>query len=84
MRAAVRRPPLFRPEEAVSPARALSLFLGEPAAPGRQRLVVPGRPADLALLRAGPLEALDSLASDMVAATFVGGEVIYARDAGTG
>jgi predicted amidohydrolase YtcJ len=84
MRAAVRRPPLFRPEEAVSPARALSLFLGEPAAPGRQRLVVPGRPADLALLRAGPLEALDSLASDMVAATFVGGEVIYARDAGIG
>jgi hypothetical protein len=46
--------------------------------------VVPGRPADLALLRAGPLEALDSLASDMVAATLVGGEVIYARDAGTG
>jgi hypothetical protein len=36
------------------------------------------------LLRAGPQEALDSLASDLVAATFVGGEVIYARDAGTG
>ena len=54
MRAAVRRPPLFRPDEAVSPARALALFLGEPAAPGTQRLVAPGQPADLVLLRAGP------------------------------
>lgn len=83
MRAAVRRPPLFRPEEAVPPARALALFLGEPAAPGTLRRVAPGHPSDLVLLRAGPMEALDSLASDMVAATFVGGEVIYARDAGT-
>jgi predicted amidohydrolase YtcJ len=83
MRAAVRRPPLFRPEEAVSPARALALFLGEPAAPGTLRRVAPGHPSDLVLLRAGPMEALDSLASDMVTATFVGGEVIYARDAGT-
>ena len=54
MRAAVRRPPLFRPEEAVSPARALALFLGEPAAPGTLRRVGPGQPADLVLLRAGP------------------------------
>jgi predicted amidohydrolase YtcJ len=79
MRAAVRRPPLFRPREAVPPARALSLFLGEPAAPGTQRLVAPGRPADLVLLRAEPREALHSLASDLVAATFAGGTVIYGR-----
>jgi predicted amidohydrolase YtcJ len=79
MRAAVRRPPRFRPAEALSPARALSLFLGDPAAPVRQRLVAPGHPADLALLRAGPLEALDSLTSDLVAATFVAGEVTFAR-----
>ncbi len=79
MRAAVRRPELFRTDEAVSPARALALFLGEPAAPGSQRLVARGRPADLALLRAGPLEVLDSLASDLVAATFIGGELAYAR-----
>jgi len=84
MRAAVRRPPLFRAEEAISPARALSLFLGEPAWPGRQRRVAPGHPADVVLLRAGPLEALDSLASDLVAATFVDGEVSYARGTGTG
>ena len=55
------------------------LFLGEPAAPGTQRLVAPGRPADLALLRAGPLDALHSLGSDLVAATFIGGELAYAR-----
>jgi len=84
MRAAVRRPPLFRPEEAVSPAQALSLFLGEPAWPGRQRLVATGQPADVVVLRADPREALDSLASDLVAATFVAGEVSYARGTGTG
>ena len=84
MRAAVRRPPLFRQEEAVSPARALSLFLGERAWPGRQRRVAPGHPADVVLLRAGPREALDSLASDLVASTFVDGEVSYARGTGTG
>jgi hypothetical protein len=79
MRAAVHRPRLFRTDEAISPARALALFLGEPAAPDVQRLVAPGRPADLTLLRAGPLEVLRSLASDLVAATFVGGELVYAR-----
>jgi predicted amidohydrolase YtcJ len=80
MRAAVRRPALFAADEAVAPARALALFLGEPAAPATQRLVAPGRPADLALLRAGPLEALRSLGSDLVAVTFIGGELAYARD----
>jgi predicted amidohydrolase YtcJ len=79
MRAAVHRPRQFQADEAISPARALSLFLGEPAAPGVQRLVTPGCPADLTLLRAEPLEALRSLASDLVAATFVGGELVYAR-----
>jgi predicted amidohydrolase YtcJ len=79
MRAAVRRPEAFRPEEGVSPARALSLFLGEAAAPGAQRLVARGRAADLTLLRAGPRELLCSFASDLVAATFVGGSLVYAR-----
>ena len=79
MRAAVRRPARFAAGEAVAPARALALFLGEPAAPGTQRVVAPGRPADLALLRAGPLDVLDSLGSDLVAATFIGGELAYAR-----
>jgi predicted amidohydrolase YtcJ len=79
MRAAVRRPALFAADEAVAPARALALFLGEPDAPGTQRLVAPGRPADLVLLRAGPLDVLDSLGSDLVAATFIGGELANAR-----
>jgi predicted amidohydrolase YtcJ len=75
IRAAVHRPELFAAGEAVPPARALALFLGEPAAPGTARLVARGRPADLVLLRAGPREALRSLASDLVAATFIGGEL---------
>jgi predicted amidohydrolase YtcJ len=79
MRAAVHRPELFAAGEAVSPATALALFLGEPDAPGAQRLVARGRPADLVLLRAGPREALHCLASDLVAATFIGGELGYAR-----
>ena len=79
MRAAVRRPQQFAAGEAVSPARASALFLGEPAAPGVQRLVASGRPADLALLRAGPIDLLRSLGSDLVAATFIGGELAYAR-----
>jgi predicted amidohydrolase YtcJ len=79
MRAAVRRPARFRPEEAVSPATAIALFLGQAAAPGRPRLIAPGHPADLVLLRTGPREALGSLASDLVAATLVGGDLIYTR-----
>jgi predicted amidohydrolase YtcJ len=79
MRAAVRRPTLSTTDEAVSPARALALFLGDPDDPGTPRLVAPGRPADLTLLRAGPLEALRSLESDLVAATFIGGELAFAR-----
>jgi hypothetical protein len=39
--------------------------------------VAPGRPADLVLLRVPPAEALRSLASDLVAATFVGGRQVY-------
>ncbi|HEY1665938.1 MAG TPA: amidohydrolase family protein [Trebonia sp.] len=78
MRAAVRRPRLSGTDEGVPPARALALFLGEPAAPSARRLIARGRPADLALLRAGPREVLGSLASDLVAATFIGGEVAYA------
>jgi predicted amidohydrolase YtcJ len=77
MRAATRRPADLGPGEAVAPATALRLFLGEPAAPGVPRLVAPGYPADLALLRCSPLEAARSLASDLVAATFVGGDQVH-------
>ena len=79
MRAAVRRPQAFQADEAVSPAQALTLFLGEPGAPASPRRVARGHPADLVLLRAGPLEVLRSLTSDLVAAAFVGGAMIYVR-----
>ena len=79
MRAATRRPSGLGPDEAIPPARALGLFLGEPAAPATPRRVAPGRPADLVLLRCPPDEAARSLAADLVAATFVAGELVYTR-----
>jgi predicted amidohydrolase YtcJ len=79
VRAAAHRPRQFQAHEAVSPATALGLFLGEPAVPGARRRVAVGHPADLVLLRPGPLEVLHSLSSDLVAATIVGGEVVYRR-----
>jgi predicted amidohydrolase YtcJ len=79
MRAAVSRPGNLGPDEAIAPERALSLFLGEPAAPAAPRRVAPGSPADLVLLRCPPDEAARSLDSGLVAATFVAGELVYAR-----
>jgi len=79
MRAATRRTSGLGPDEAIPPARALGLFLGEPAAPATPRRVAPGRPADLVLLRCPPDEAARSLAADLVAATFVAGELVYTR-----
>jgi hypothetical protein len=66
-------------DEAVGPATAVALFLGSPTQPGTPRDLGAGEPADLVLLRPGPLEMLNSLSSDMVAATLVGGNLIYAR-----
>lgn len=77
MRAATRRPDNLGPGEAVAPATALRLFLGDPAAPGVPRLVAPGYPADLILLRCPPRQAARSLASDLVAATIIGGDQVH-------
>jgi len=68
--------------EAVDPATALRLFLGSPTAPTRLRAVGPGAPADLVLLRCPPGEALRSLSSDLVAATFVDGSPVYRDGSG--
>ena len=76
MRAATRRPADLGPGEAVTPATAIRLFLGDPAAPGVPRLVAPGYPADLILLRCPPEQAARSLASDLVAVTLVGGDQV--------
>ncbi len=84
MRAATRRPAGLGPDEAIPPARALDLFLGEPAAPATPRRVAPGCPADLVLLRCPPEEAARSLTADLVAMTFVAGGLVYAQPEGGG
>jgi predicted amidohydrolase YtcJ len=64
--------------ERVDPRRALDLYLGEfgdPGGPSRQ--VTVGAAADLCLLRAPLAAALANLSADQVAATLVGGEIVY-------
>ncbi len=82
MRAATRRPAELGPGEAVAPATAIRLFLGDPEAPAVPRPIAPGHPADLVLLRCPPGEAVRSLASDLVAATFIDGEPVQRRGNG--
>jgi predicted amidohydrolase YtcJ len=82
MRAAIRRPDGLGPGEAVDRETAIRLFLGSPTAPARPRAVAPGAPADLVLLRCPPWEALRSLGSDLVAATFVDGSLVYRSGGG--
>ncbi|MGH3677636.1 MAG: amidohydrolase family protein, partial [Mycobacterium sp.] len=80
MRAAVHRSTatgdVLGPDERVSPQEALRLFLGHPDRPAVPRTVDPGQPGDLIVLTAPPDEALETLASDLVAATVIGGRVI--------
>jgi predicted amidohydrolase YtcJ len=80
MRAAVHRSTptgdVVGPDERISPYEALRLFLGHPDRPAVPRTVEPGQPGDLIVLTAAPDEALATLASDMVAATVIGGRVI--------
>jgi predicted amidohydrolase YtcJ len=64
--------------ERVDAARALSLYLGEPAAPGRvPRRVVPGALADLCLLDAPLAQALRAPSAARVRATLVGGVRVH-------
>jgi predicted amidohydrolase YtcJ len=66
--------------EAVSPERALALFLTPPDAPGGEpRRVRMGAAADLCLLDAPLSLVLEDPSSSHVVATVVGGEVIAAR-----
>jgi predicted amidohydrolase YtcJ len=80
MRAATDRPAELGPGEAVTPGTAIRLFLGSPSEPSVPRVIAPGAVADLVLLRCPPREAVRSLASDLVAATVIDGELAY--DAG--
>lgn len=83
MRAAVhRRTPrgvVLNPVERISGRRALSLFLGRAEDPARLRRIAPGEPGDLCLLRASAHQVVDTLEADLVAATIVGGVVVFER-----
>ncbi|OBG53002.1 MULTISPECIES: amidohydrolase family protein [unclassified Mycobacterium] len=81
MRAAVHRTTVsgavLNPNECVSAREALTMFLGRPDRPGQPRTVAVGEPADLCVLSEPPATALAELDAGMVAATIIGGELVY-------
>jgi predicted amidohydrolase YtcJ len=81
MRAAVYRTTLsgavLNANECVSARTALTMFLGWPDRPGQARTVAPGQPGDLCVLTEPPETALAELDAGMVAATIIGGELVY-------
>ncbi|MCA4722902.1 amidohydrolase family protein [Mycolicibacterium fortuitum] len=83
MRAAVhRRTPhgvVLNPVERISGRRALALFLGSAQNPARPRRIAPGEPGDVCLLTGSPQRVVDALDAELVAATIVGGVVVFER-----
>lgn len=83
MRAAVRRMTgsgtVLGADERITAREALAMFWGTGLDPVRRRAVAAGEPGDLVVLEPSPDDALDALASDMVAATVVAGEVVFER-----
>jgi predicted amidohydrolase YtcJ len=81
MRAAVYRTTpsgaVLNAHECVSALTALTMFLGRPDRPGRARTVEAGQPGDLCVLTEPPARALAELDAGMVAATVIGGELVY-------
>jgi predicted amidohydrolase YtcJ len=81
MRAAVHRTTLsgsvLNANECVSARTALTMFLGWSDRPGQARAVAPGQPGDLCVLTEPPETALAELDAGMVAATIIGGELVY-------
>jgi predicted amidohydrolase YtcJ len=81
MRAAVHRTTpsgaVLNAGECVSALTALTMFLGRPDEPGRARTVEIGQPGDLCVLSEPPATALAELDAGMVAATIIGGELVY-------
>lgn len=63
--------------ECVAAAKALEMFLGWPDQPARARAVEIGQPGDLCVLTEPPATALAELDAGMVAATVIGGELVY-------
>jgi len=83
MRAAVTRTTasghVIGPHERVEPVTALHMFLGAADHPAEHRYIEPGEPGDLCVLSVPPDEALRTLASDMVVATVVAGDLAEPR-----
>jgi predicted amidohydrolase YtcJ len=81
MRAAVHRTtPLgavLGPDERVPALQALTMFLGRPDRPSVPRSIEVGEPGDLCVLNEAPATVLAELDAGMVAATVIGGELIY-------
>lgn len=66
------------PGEAVAPARALALYLDDPAEPGRRpRRVALGQPADLCLLDAPLADVLAAPSRERVRGTLIGGRLAH-------
>ncbi|GAB7145899.1 amidohydrolase family protein [Mycobacterium riyadhense] len=81
MRAAVRRTTpsgkILNGGECVPARTALTMFLGWSDRPGRARTVEIGEPGDLCVLSEPPTAVLAELDAGMVAATIIGGELVY-------
>jgi predicted amidohydrolase YtcJ len=82
MRAAVHRRTasgaVLGADECVSAREALAMFFGRPGDPVTPRTVEPGQPGDLCVLAGPPAQVLGELDSQMVAATVVAGNVLFA------
>ncbi|MCV7090257.1 amidohydrolase family protein [Mycobacterium interjectum] len=81
MRAAVYRTTpsgaVLNADECVPALTALTMFLGHADQPGRPRTVEAGQPGDLCVLTEPPAAVLAELDAGMVAATVIGGELVY-------
>jgi predicted amidohydrolase YtcJ len=84
MRAAVHRATadghVIGPDERICADDALQLFFGHPDRPSVPRTVEVGQPGDLIVLT--PMAQVETLASDMVAQTIVGGQLASAGAGG--
>jgi predicted amidohydrolase YtcJ len=82
MRAAVHRTTpsgaVLGADECVPARTALTMFFGHPDQPDRGRTLQAGEPGDLCVLSVPPEAALNELDAAMVAATIVGGQIVYA------
>jgi predicted amidohydrolase YtcJ len=67
------------PSEALTPERALDLYLRDPEKLGQRRRVAIGAPADLCLLDRPWASARSALSSDLVRATFIRGRLVFNR-----